>query len=193
MHHPLPIVKLTLFKFISVEKSFVLNFSSLSKFLACSSTPTWYSRYQGGINFCLLPCTSFIFIINSNVWRAWDTQRGWCWPLIGQMTLILTADWLILRGPMCNADVMAFMLTIMHINIIKSLVELSQMAVGHLVTVYLHQLLDFLPNYSILLDNKDDKSHDTGWQTGLNPGRFLNALNFHIFYQNLDRNLIWFN
>ncbi len=129
--------------------------------LACSSTPTWYSRYQGGINFCLLPCTSFIFIINSNVWRAWDTQRGWCWPLIGQMTLILTADWLTLRGPMCNADVMAFMLTIMHINIIKSLVELSQMAVGHLVTVYLHQLLDFLPNYSILWDNRDDKSHET--------------------------------
>ena len=32
----------------------------------------------------------------------------------------------------------------------KSLVELSQMAVGHLVTVYLHQLLDFLHNYSIL-------------------------------------------
>ena len=51
---------------------------------------------------------------------------------------------------MCNVDVMAFTLTIMHINIIKSLVELSQMAVGHLVTVYLHQLLDFLPNYSIV-------------------------------------------
>ena len=95
-------------------------------------------------------CTNFIFIINSNVWRAQDAQRGWCCPLIGQMTLILAADWLILWGPVCNVDVMAFMLTIMHINIIKSLVELSQMAVGHLVTVYLHQLLDFLPNYSIV-------------------------------------------
>ena len=69
--------------------------------------------------------------------------------LIGQVTRILASDWPRVSGPGCNVDVMALTLTIMHINIIKSLVELSQMAVGHLVTVYLHQLLDFLHNYSI--------------------------------------------
>ena len=78
------------------------------------------------------------------------------------MTPVPASDWLRLSGLDCNVDVMAFMLTIMHINIIKSLVELSQMAVGHLVTVYLHQLLDFLHKYSILRDNKDDTGHDTG-------------------------------
>lgn len=173
VHYPLPIVKLKLFKFISEEKSYVQNFSSSSNFWLVPPPLPGIQLSKGGINFCLLPCNGFILIINSNVWRARDAGRGWCWPLIGQNTLDPASDWLRQSWPGCNVDVMALTLTIMHINIIKSLVELSQMAVGHLVTVYLHRLLDFLHKYSILRDNKDDTSHDTGWQTGLNLGRFL--------------------